>query len=425
MTPRPSLRLRLTAIYGALFFAAGGVLLAANYSIVHHSLPTDKIAFSSRTDGPVDSGKSAPFPGTPEGVTRSDDVPAQFIGPKDGAGTVAFGVFVNGEAASPDLIAELPGKFRNETLHSLVTRSLMGLVGVGAASVLLGWWLAGRALRPLHRITDTARRLSETNLDERIGLDGPHDELRELADTFDAMLGRLDAAFDSQRRFVANASHELRTPLAIMRTQLEVARSPEELQAASEVVQHVIERSERLLDGLLVLARADGQLATQPTDLADALLSASVSPSADEVEVTITADPAPVDGDPALLLHLARNLLENACRHNVDDGWVRARSGTDGDEAVLEVTNSGPVVPADAVERLFEPFRRLAADRTEGDTGAGLGLSIVRAVARAHGGEVTAEPLPEGGLRVEVRLPAARTRIPRPSRSNFTSPAAA
>jgi signal transduction histidine kinase len=426
MTPRPSLRLRLTAIYGALFFAAGGVLLAANYSIVHHSLPTDKIAFSSRTDGPVDSGKSAPFPGTPEGVTRSDDVPAQFIGPKDGAGTVAFGVFVNGKAASPDLIAELPGKFRNETLHSLVTRSLMGLVGVGAASVLLGWWLAGRALRPLHRITDTARRLSETNLDERIGLDGPHDELRELADTFDAMLGRLDSAFDSQRRFVANASHELRTPLAIMRTQLEVAKTPTELRAASDVVQQVIERSERLLDGLLVLARADGQLDTQPTDLAEALLSASVSPFADEVDVTITADPAPVDGDPALLLHLARNLLENACRHNLPtDGWVSASTGVSGDDAVLEVTNSGSVVPPDAVERLFEPFRRMAADRTEGDTGAGLGLSIVRAVARAHGGEVTADPLPEGGLKVEVRLPAALTSIPRPSRSNFTSPAAA
>jgi signal transduction histidine kinase len=413
MTPRPSLRWRLTALYGALFFVAGGVLLAVNYTQVRRSLPSDKIIFSSRSDGPLNSIGSD---------SRSAPVPSEFGRKPDGGGTAAFGIFVNGEATSPDQLAKLPGEFRDETLSNLVARSLVGLVGVGAASVVLGWWLAGRALRPLHRITDTARRLSETNLDERIGLDGPHDELRELADTFDAMLGRLDAAFDSQRRFVANASHELRTPLAIMRTQLEVARTPEELQAASEVVQHVIERSERLLDGLLVLARADGQLATQPTDLADALLSASVSPSADAVEVTITADPAPVDGDPALLLHLARNLLENACRHNLPtDGWVSASTGVSGDDAVLEVTNSGPVVPADAVERLFEPFRRLAADRTEGDTGAGLGLSIVRAVARAHGGEVTAQPLPEGGLKVEVRLPAALTSIPKPSRSNFTS----
>jgi signal transduction histidine kinase len=260
----------------------------------------------------------------------------------------------------------------------------------------------------LHQITETARRLSETNLDERIDLDGPHDELRELADTFDAMLGRLDAAFDSQRRFVANASHELRTPLAIMRTQLEVAHTPDELRAASVVVQQVIDRSERLVDGLLVLARADGRLVTEPTDLADALRAVVVPPD-DDVVVTITAEPAPVQGDPALLLHLATNLVDTARRNNVPNGWVRARTRTDGAEVVLEVTNSGPAVPPDAAEGLFEPFRRLAADRTAADTGAGLGLSIVRAVARTHGGEATATALPEGGLRVEVRLPRALT----------------
>jgi signal transduction histidine kinase len=403
---RPSLRWRLTAIYGGLFFAAGGLLLAVNYALVSQSLPNEKLAVRTQ---------SAPPPGDPGfgGVVRSRQT---FRG--DG-GDERDLVIVGGTPGDVAFVADLPKVLRSSALSGLVQRSLLALLGVGAASLGLGWWLAGRALRPVHRITDTARRLSGTNLDERIGLEGPNDELKELADTFDDMLERLDSAFDSQRRFVANASHELRTPLAIMRTQLETADTDDELRSASSVVRQTIDRSERLLDGLLVLARADGQLTMQPCDLADALrqANASVVGGDGDVAVTVVAEAAPVDGDPALLQHLARNLLDNARRHNVPGGWVRASTRVEDEWAVLEVANGGATIEPDAVESLWEPFRRLSPDRTGSVASAGLGLSIVRAVARAHGGDATAEPLALGGLRVEVRLPAAlatatpRTRV--------------
>ena len=386
---RTTLRWRLTAIYGALFFFAGGVLVGVTYEFVRASLPDDKIAVETVSRQGGDTFFSAPAPDTAS------------VDPPPGAAFV-----VNGQQVSQGYIASLPARLRHQALHDLVIKSLLALLGVGLASLALGWWLAGRALRPLRRITDTARRLSDTNLDERIALPGPHDELRELADTFDAMLERLHVAFESQRRFVANASHEMRTPLAIMRAQLEVADSPEELAAAAGVVQQVIDRSERLVDGLLVLARADGEITREDTDLADALHAAATVPANPTVQLTLDAEPAPLAGDPALLAHLARNLLDNAGRYNVDGGWVRARTGVDGDDAVLVVENSGPPVLAEEAADLFEPFRRGGADRTGGASGAGLGLSIVRAVARAHGGDATATPLTDGGLRVEVRLPA-------------------
>jgi signal transduction histidine kinase len=387
MTMRPTLRWRLTAIYGLLFFAAGGLLLTVNYALVRRSLPEDQVLYVpdpasiiARRQAVIGGGAPDQFP--PAGSVR---------------------VLINGQAAAPEAIEDLPGRVRAAALGELLRQSMIGLVAVGVGSLGLGWWLSGRALRPLHRITDTARRLTDATLHERIDLDGPDDELKELADTFDAMLGRLDTAFASQRRFVANASHELRTPLAIMRTQLEVASTPEELAAAAEVVRQTIDRSERLVDGLLVLARADGRLNVEPTDLADVLRSGVTAIDPQRVEVD--ARPVAVEGDPALLFHLARNLLDNARRYNVPGGWVRARSHVDGAHAVLEVTNPGPVVAPDAVDGLFEPFRRLAADRTGGEVSAGLGLSIVRAVAEAHGGTVVAQARPGGGLRVEVRLP--------------------
>jgi signal transduction histidine kinase len=392
---RPSLRWRLTAIYGGLFFAAGGLLLAVNVALVSQSLPNQRFA--------VQSKRFAPPGGL--GVGGLVQGSESFSAPGQGDRQKAV-VVIGGSPGDVAFVSDLPKVLRSTALSGLVRRSLLALVGVGGASLALGWWLAGRALRPVHRITDTARRLSETNLDERIGLEGPDDELKELADTFDDMLGRLDSAFDSQRRFVANASHELRTPLAIMRTQLETASTDEELRSASSVVQQTIDRSERLLDGLLVLARADGQLTMVDCDLADALRQANLSSvESSDVTVTVVADAAPVEGDPALLLHLARNLLDNARRHNVPGGWVRASTRVEGDDAVLEVSNGGVVVEHDAVDSLWEPFRRLSPDRTASVSSAGLGLSIVRAVARAHGGDATAEPLALGGLRVEVRLP--------------------
>jgi signal transduction histidine kinase len=404
MTPRPSLRWRLTALYGALFFVAGGVLLAVNYTQVRHSLPSDKIIFSSRSDGPVDSIG---------GDSRSAPVPPEFGRKPDRGGTAAFGIFVNGEATSPDQLAKLPGEFRDETLSNLVARSLVGLVGVGAASVVLGWWLAGRALRPLHRITDTARRLSETNLDERIGLDGPHDELRELADTFDAMLGRLDAAVDSQRRFVANASHELKTPLAINRTLLEVALdSPDasaDLRRLGGTLLEVNARQERLIDSLLMLARSAQTVDPVPVDLAEVARRVvdSARPEARDAAVDISVHLAatPTLGDPVLLERLIQNLMQNAVRYNAPGGWIRLTCHCVDDRAVLTVANTGLTVAHDEVAGLFEPFRRLD-DRVGSAEGSGLGLSIVRSVARAHGGEATALPRPGGGLVVTVALPA-------------------
>jgi len=295
----------------------------------------------------------------------------------------------------------------------LVTGGSSGIGG--AAATAFGWLLSGRMLKPLRDITGTARRLSVANLHERIALEGPRDELTELADTFDGMLGRLDGAFASQRRFVANASHELRTPLAIMRAQVDVALGdPEvtrgELLAASRVVRDAVDRCERLLDGLLVLARSDRGLdAAEPVDLAESAARALdlVSAAAAErgIELRSTLGTAPVRGDPALLDRLVANLVENAVAYNGPPGWVEVVTANGGPTASVRVVNSGPPVPPDRVPVIFEPFQRLSRERTGSGRGAGLGLSIVRSVARAHGGDVCAHARAEGGLAVEVELP--------------------
>jgi signal transduction histidine kinase len=394
-------RARLTLVYGAFFLLAGGVLLAFNYTQVSRGLPRDDIKF----EGTISAGP-------PPGMEALPLQKGQFSSGTAGEGRTVVAEF-NGQPASLDFIQGLPRLIRSKALHTLLVQSLLALGAVGAGSVLLGWLVAGRVLRPLHRITETARRLSESNLHERIGLDGPHDELRELGDTFDGMLARLDTAFESQRRFVANASHELRTPLAIMRAQLEVAvadpaATTDDLRSTAAVVQHVIDRSERLVDGLLLLARADGRLHTEAVDLADLVLSSGAMEraAARDLKVEVVVAPAPVHGDPALLAHVIDNLLDNAVRYNVDGGWIVVETRRQGGDAVLVVRNGGPVLPADAVEELFEPFRRFAVARTRGDKGAGLGLSIVRAVTRAHGGDVTAVALSGGGLELVVRMPA-------------------
>jgi signal transduction histidine kinase len=305
---------------------------------------------------------------------------------------------------------------RGELLRSAgLVFAVIAVVGVAAAYVL-----AGQALQPVSRVTATARRLSEETLDQRIALDGPPDELKELADTFDDMLGRLDAAFDSQRRFVANASHELRTPLAVIRTEVDVtlgdpAASVAELRTMGEVVRDASVRADRLVDALLVLARSEGQARSgleqrEPVDLAElvpaAVAAVSAEAAARRLSVAAETAPAPVEGDPHLLERLVGNLVENAVRHNVDGGWVTVATGTDpGAGAWLAVRNTGPEVAAGEVEDLFQPFRRGGTART-GSRGAGLGLSIVRAVAAAHGGAVSAAARDGGGLEVTVRLPA-------------------
>src|SRR5512133_414268 len=289
------------------------------------------------------------------------------------------------------------------------------LLLVTLASVAAGWIVAGRALRPISRITSTARSISDRTLDARIALDGPRDELRELADTFDSMLERLEAAFESQRRFVANASHELRTPLAIVRTELDVTlddpeADADELRSMALVVRDANERMERLIASLLALASSEGGIIqARPSDLADvvapALQREAFADGALQLEVTLA--PAPVMGDPVLLERLAENLVENAVRYNAAVGWVRVRTGIERGEAVLQVTNPGARIDPSDVEGLLEPFRRLESSRSRSTGGYGLGLAVVRAVAQAHGGRVAVLARREGGLEVTVSLPLA------------------
>jgi signal transduction histidine kinase len=268
-------------------------------------------------------------------------------------------------------------------------------------------------LRPLQRITATAQRVSQDNLDERIGLEGPRDELKELADTFDGMLGRLSGAFASQRRFVANASHELRTPLTVIRTELEVTladpnATTAELRSMAETVRDATLATERLIQALLTLARSEGGVERRdPVDLADAarlaLGQAGSEAAARDIAMHPTLDPAPVRGDRRLLERLVGNLVENAVRHNRDGGTVEVRTSRLAGRSTVEVRNDGEVIPPEAVGSLLEPFQRL--DRGARGDGVGLGLSIVRSVAEAHGGSVELRARPSGGLIVRVSLP--------------------
>jgi signal transduction histidine kinase len=308
-------------------------------------------------------------------------------------------------------------------LHSLLTMGGIALALVGATAIGFGYLLAGRILRPIQRITETAQRVSGGSLanalgsPKRIQLDGPHDELKKLADTFDSMLERLARAFDSQRRFVANASHELRTPLAINRTLVEVAlrrrEATDDARRLGEALLVVNARHQRLIDGLLTLANGENTVVRRtPVDLHDVAVHviAVSGQEAAEAGIDVQADlaAAPTAGDAVLVERLVQNLLENAIRHNHAAGWlsVATRRATTG-EAELVVANTGPAVPPYEVATLFEPFRRLEVDRVGSDHSAGLGLSIVRAVATSHGGRVSAQPRDGGGLIVTVRLPAA------------------
>ena len=398
MTFRPTIRLRLTLVYGGMFLAAGAVLLTLNYDLVQRGL--------NRQTGPVgiaiDPGLEGPVPGS-----------IDFVRPAPSPGQI---VTADGTRLD-EVLGAFEVRLRDEALHELLVQSAVALGLMALASVGLGWVLAGRVLRPIQDMTAAARRLSGSNLHERLALEGPADELKELADTFDGMLARLEAAFESQRRFVANASHELRTPLAVQRTLVDVAladpdTSPEELRATAEAVRDAVDRSEHLIDGLLLLARSQqGVGATGPVELA-AIAGHTLDQVAEEVRaagVTVRRDlgPAEVTGNRILLERLTVNLVENAVRHNVRDGWVDITTASEGSRATLTVRNSGPRIAPEQVPGLFEPFRRLAGDRVDTGRGHGLGLSIVEAVATAHRGSVHAEALAGGGLSVVVSLPAS------------------
>lgn len=317
----------------------------------------------------------------------------------------------------PVAARQLGEALREAARHRVLQAGSIAFLLAVIATVLLAWVITGQVLRPLHEVTATARRLSVESLDERLRLPGPRDEVAELADTFDAMLDRLQASFQAQRRFVANASHELRTPLAVVRTEVDVtlsdpAADEAELRRMAAVVGDATLRAQQLVDGLLVLARTEGGAlrAREPADLVR-LVGTAVRIVAPEVQtrglrVTTRLMPASTVGDPALLERVVGNLIENAVRHNTSGGWVEVCTDQAGSQAVLKVSSSGEVVEPEAVAALFEPFHRGGVARTAHD-GAGLGLSIVRAVVAAHSGTVHAEPVPGGGLTVTVRLPGA------------------
>ncbi len=383
---RLTLRARLTLVYGGLFLAGGVFMLLLTYSLVERSIP-DTGQLVSQIQGADGSGPT----GVAEPGNRSADFQILF----------ADEVWEN-------------------ALGAITSQGTLALVLVSIATIALGWLIAGQMLRPLQHVTDTAMRIAESpaadrGLHERIKIGGPRDELRELAETFNRMLERLDHSFDGQRAFISNASHELRTPLTVTRALLEVAvhrqgASPE-VRQLGETLLEVNARHERLIEGLLLLMRSDRELAERSyVDLADVAEHVLAQTAAGALAVTAECEEAPTRGEPVLLERLVQNLVENAVRYNTgEDGWVRVvtRRGGDG-AAVLEVSNSGPVVPSFEVEGLFEPFRRLGTARlATASKGAGLGLSIVRAVAKAHGGEATAKARSEGGLVVTVRLPGA------------------
>ncbi len=379
--PAPTIRLRLTVLYGLMFLVTGAVLLTIGYILVRHNLDE-------------------------RGNLRAD---LRKMGISAPSGALLG--FEPGSAEA-NVANAVRAQLRSNALHQLVIDYLLALGVMTMISAVSGWLLAGRALRPLRDITAAARRVSGENLGERISLAGPADELRELADTFDGMLERLDAAFGSQRHFVANASHELRTPLAIMRTEVDVAlaapdASAEELRAMGEAVRETVDRCGRLIEGLLMLARSEAAIGREE-DIELAGLAADcitdLRARAEEADVEVSAElrPAWTRGEQALLERLIANLVDNGIRHNEPGGHLRVSTASAGGRVRLLVRNGGAVIDPEIAATLTEPFRRIG----RGTSGFGLGLSIVRSVALAHGGTVEVVAPPAGGLEVRVELPA-------------------
>jgi signal transduction histidine kinase len=285
-------------------------------------------------------------------------------------------------------------------------------------SIILGWLAAGRALAPVGRLTARAQRLSEDNLNERIDLEGPRDELTELADTLDGMLSRLETAFNAQRRFAANVSHEVRTPLAIMRGEADLALADPDANERERqfalAIRDNVDRTEALLESLLALSRSESAMnESQTVDFAeltgDVVSHRIDAADAARLHVDLQLGAAVVEGDPWLLDRLVANLVDNAINHNVDGGWLTVSVDTVDSTCFLPVSNSGDVLTAEQVESIMQPFRRAADNQRPG---YGLGMTIVQAVAKAHGGSVAVEPRSDGGLEVIVELPASTQPLP-------------
>jgi signal transduction histidine kinase len=389
--PRRTVRLRLTLLYSLLFLAAGASLLAITYLLVR-SAPTGEV------DGPLLPTKPSP------GSKFAAQVPPSALVREQNA-VAREQMQLKAQSLATHAI----------DMHALLTRSGTALAIMVALAVALGWLVAGRMLRPLRAITTATRRITEHNLHERLALPGPADEVKDLADTIDGLLQRLEAAFDAQSRFVSNASHELRTPLTLNRALLEVTltnpdATVDDLRAMGQELIGSGEQQEQLIEALLTLATsARGLDVHEPFDLSQITAHVLLGPHPEigqlGLDVHSAMRPAPATGDPRLAERLVANLIDNALRHNVLGGHISVATRTEAGHALVTIANSGPVIPADDVDRLFQPFQRLHSDRANHADGYGLGLSIAQSIAAAHGATLGARTRPDGGLHVEVRFP--------------------
>jgi signal transduction histidine kinase len=393
--PRRTARLRLTALYGGLSLACGAILLAVTYVLVEV------------TGSPAGSGSQPPVQLTNPPAARSSaagqalQLPAPF----------SAGQIHQIEAAQK--VADT--RVVNAVLRELLIKSPIALAIVTVVALALGWLVAGRTLHPLSTITAAARRISASNLNERLSLQGPADELKALGDTLDHLFARLEASFEAQRHFVANASHELRTPLTRERAMLQVAlddpaTTTETWRSTTREVLASNAEQEDLIDALLTLASSEGGPGQrEPVDLA-AITSEAVAARRDEtarlgLRIHAATAPAALHGDPLLIQQLVANLIDNAVHYNLTGGRAEITTVTTEGHAVLSVTNTGPLIPPAEVNRLFQPFQRLHPRRAGNANGHGLGLSIVRAIATAHGATITAHARPSGGLAIGVTFP--------------------
>lgn len=398
--PARTARLRLTMLYGVLFLASGAGVLAITYLLVSDTTKSGFYINAGHRSGimPSAPGTTLSAPGTTDSVRSGQ---------------------LSGAAAAAVRRAQLLPQLRQQhasDLHHMLIWSAIALAIMAVISIALGYYVAGRVLEPLRTITTTARAISARNLGERLALDGPEDEFKALGDTLDDLLTRLQTAFDAQQHFVANASHELRTPLSWERSLVEVALADpdptiESFRCMCQELLAASDQQQRLIEALLTLAASERGLDHhEQIDLsivADTVLLAP-RPEAEQQEIEIIAaiDPARTSGHPALVERLIVNLIDNAVRYNTPGGDVHVQTDTTANgHARLIVSNTGPEIPASEVERLFEPFQRLKASRTNGQGGYGLGLSIVQAIATAHHAQLAARPRPDGGLTIEVSFP--------------------
>jgi signal transduction histidine kinase len=407
--PGRTVRARLTLLYGSLFLASGTVLLVIVALLWGHATDGTFLLSSPVPVNVFHIAGVVPPPGVV--VTHNhvvQTIPPVHIDALAGRSRQLFGQ-----------LHSLAVQQHAHDLHQLLLYSAVALAIMAMVSIGLGWLTAGRVLRPLRTITHAARDISASNLHERLDLHGPQDEVKELGDTIDGLLERLELAFQSQRQFVANASHELRTPLATMRASLDVALAKPEPAPQPTVVlasrlRHELDQIDRLLNSFLNLARSEvppaGKVSVESLDLLAARALERRGPEVAAMGLRVDEGDCPtacVAGSSVLLARMVDNLIENAIHHNEQSGWIKVRSEVEGATARLIVENGGPVLDDEVLEILMQPFRRLGPERTGSDAGFGLGLSIVASIARSHGGSVELRPLCGGGLQAAVSLPVA------------------